>query len=157
MVMLRSHYRVFLAKLGIICRLCADDRQIFWPFLSSIGRRNFFRIGVDCRPMLCWRATDNQPTIGYLSSERRPMGWNIGPSSVDVGELPTDAWQTSADNIPILGPITSADSFGIVGRDHLNHGFHTNHIDKNVSRWWFDQNIQNTPRYRPTNPGIRVY
>jgi hypothetical protein len=26
----------------------------------------------------------------------------------------------------MLGPITSTDSFGIVGRDHLNHGCHTN-------------------------------
>jgi hypothetical protein len=38
---------------------------------------------------------------------------------------------TSADNISMLGPITSADSFGIVGQDHPNHGFHTNHIDNN--------------------------
>jgi hypothetical protein len=37
----------FLAKLGIICRLCADDRPIFLPFLASLGRRNLFNAELD--------------------------------------------------------------------------------------------------------------
>jgi hypothetical protein len=46
--MLRSHYLVDADPMGFRCvfwpnwELCADDRQIFWRFLASVGRRNFF-------------------------------------------------------------------------------------------------------------------
>jgi hypothetical protein len=105
----------------LICR-CPADIDI----LNSRGIVG--RCLVDVRLRIHRQSTD----IGYLSAEGCPMGWNIGPTSVDVGGLPTDAWPTE-DNIPMLRPINSAKSVGIVGRDHLNHGFHTNHIDTHVS------------------------
>jgi hypothetical protein len=105
---------------------------------------------------------DHLPTIDRhrrLSAERRPMGWNIGPTSVDVGGLPTDDWQTSADNIPMLGrSFTSSPRQTVLGlsaelgRSSKSWVPNQPHRHTNVSRWWFDNNMQNTPRCRPINP-----
>jgi hypothetical protein len=88
---------------------------------------------------------EHLPTIDRhrgLSAERHIMGWNIGPSLVDVGGLPIDAWQTSSDNIPMLGQSFTPSPRQIVlglsaelGRSSNSWVPNQPHRHTNVCRW----------------------